>query len=116
MRIDTPEHSEAERSSEEDVAVIEASAALYSSSLTIVRTKKGLEGILQFIDFYRGHPNRFVQSRLMLGEILATAALTREESRGTHYREDFPRSDPAWGKRIVIFCGKRGFPVAGVLG
>jgi hypothetical protein len=53
--MNPPEHFEVERLSEEDVAVIEASAALYSSNLTIIRTKKGLEGILQFIDFYRGH-------------------------------------------------------------
>ena len=115
-RMNTPEHSEMERSSEEDVAFIKGSAALYSSNLTIVRTKKGLEEILQFVDFYRGHRNLFVRNRLLLGEILATAALTREESRGTHYREDFPRSDPAWGKRVVISRGQQGLPVAEVLG
>jgi fumarate reductase (CoM/CoB) subunit A len=102
MRMNTPEHSEVEPLSEEDVAVVEASAALYSSNLTIIRTKKGLEGTLQFIDFYRGHRNRLLKNRLMLGEILATAALTREESRGTHYREDFPESNPAWVRRLVV--------------
>ncbi len=108
MRMDTPEHSEAERLSEEDAAVVEASEGLYSSNLTIIRTKKGLEKILQFINFYGGHRSRFVQNRLILGEILATAALTREESRGTHYREDFPQNNPEWVKKVVLSRGKSG--------
>ncbi len=113
--MNTPDHFEVERLSEEDAAIIEASAALYSSNLTIVRTKKRLEGILQFIDFYRGHPNRFVQNRLMLGEILVIAALTREESRGTHYREDFPQSNPEWTRRVTVSRDKSGRPTATIL-
>jgi fumarate reductase (CoM/CoB) subunit A len=46
----------------------------------------------------------------MLGEILATAALTREESRGTHYREDFPQSNPEWNRRVTLSQGKSGMP------
>ncbi len=115
MKMKVPEYSELEELSEDDLKVIESSAALYSSNLTIIRTKKGLEGILRFIDFYRDHRNRFVQNRLVLGEILATAALTREESRGTHYREDFPQDNPEWVKRIALSQGKDMKPAVTIL-
>ncbi|MFR8549071.1 MAG: FAD-binding protein [Lachnospiraceae bacterium] len=39
---------------------------------------------------------------LTLSEALALAMSQRKESRGGHYRSDFPLTDPAWEKRIVI--------------
>ena len=90
--------------------LLQQSADLFYSNLTIIRTKKGLQEVLQFIDRHRGNPNAIVRNRLTLGSILSTAALTREESRGTHYREDFPERDPGWGKRIVISRGQGGEP------
>ena len=42
------------------------------------------------------------QSLLLVGRLLVTAARARRESRGSHYRADFPATDDAaWGKSLV---------------
>lgn len=38
---------------------------------------------------------------VLTAKLVARSAFDREESRGQHYREDFPQSDPAWQKLIV---------------
>jgi L-aspartate oxidase len=41
-------------------------------------------------------------SLIMVGGLMARAALRREESRGGHYRSDFPaRNDAGWGFRMA---------------
>ena len=53
--------------------------------------------ITQVIEFHQIH-NMFITAK-----IVVTAALTRTESRGAHYRNDFPeKNDKDWLKNIII--------------
>jgi succinate dehydrogenase/fumarate reductase flavoprotein subunit len=42
---------------------------------------------------------------IVVAKMVARSALVRTESRGAHYREDFPASDAAWLKNIVLKPG-----------
>jgi len=45
---------------------------------------------------------------LTVSEAIARSALERKESRGAHFREDFPAKDPAFGKfNVVVASGMR---------
>jgi L-aspartate oxidase len=39
---------------------------------------------------------------LLAGTLVARAALARRESRGSHYRADFPVPDPAFAQRQIV--------------
>jgi succinate dehydrogenase / fumarate reductase flavoprotein subunit len=50
-----------------------------------------------------------LRNLLTVSEIVARAALERKESRGGHFRDDFPEKDPSYGKfNIVIKRGQNG--------
>ena len=50
-----------------------------------------------------------LRNLITVSEIVARAALERKESRGGHFRDDFPDKDPAYGKfNIVIRRGSGG--------
>ncbi|MFA5787680.1 MAG: L-aspartate oxidase [Actinomycetota bacterium] len=49
----------------------------------------------------------------LVGLALVTAAVAREESRGCHWREDFPSTREAFRKRIVVSLGPDGLSLSG---
>lgn len=85
----------------------------------ILRTEQGLEEALVGLEDLRkrteqaksngdplfnlewGEAINLVNLRLV-AEMVTRSALARKESRGAHYRSDFPSSDPQWLKRIQI--------------
>jgi L-aspartate oxidase len=47
-------------------------------------------------------PSHELTNLLLTGRLVAEAALIRRESRGAHYRTDFPRPDDAWRRHLVF--------------
>jgi L-aspartate oxidase len=78
----------------------------------LIRDREGLEAAVAAFDVdwrwlaAQPLPATVEQARLasliMVGGLMARAALRREESRGGHYRSDFPaRADATWGFRMA---------------
>lgn len=76
----------------------------------IIRSASGLQEALatfnsireQGINAENSLELTLVQMMLDMAEVTAMAALLREESRGAHYRVDFPKEEEKWMKRIVL--------------
>lgn len=86
-----------------DKAILEESRQLFYRELTVVRTAEGLKHVLEFVGRYLQEDVCIeVKNQLLVGSLLAQAMLIREESRGTHYREDFPERREDCANRIVM--------------
>ena len=42
-----------------------------------------------------------LENMLLVGEMVSQAALKRHESRGVHYREDYPQEDAKWQATLI---------------
>jgi succinate dehydrogenase/fumarate reductase flavoprotein subunit len=49
-----------------------------------------------------------VQDMLKTAEAIILSALERKESRGAHYRADYPQLEPEWEKNIRVFKDNEG--------
>jgi L-aspartate oxidase len=74
--------------------------SLISETLGVVRDRAGLERSVAHLEplAFKGGSTA---DPALVALMIATAALAREESRGGHWRADFPRSSPAWARRLV---------------
>ncbi|MDO9044436.1 MAG: fumarate reductase (CoM/CoB) subunit TfrA [Methanobacteriaceae archaeon] len=89
------------------------------NNVAIIRTEQGLRMALRTISQLEGQLsrmnvpeeskfNRYLQDALEVenmietAKMVITAAVLRQESRGAHYREDFPETRDDWKKSIVL--------------
>ena len=74
----------------------------------VIRTQASLEKTLAALEKVAGNrsSNPCVEAwettnLLTLARVIVTSALIREETRGSHWREDFPKESASWMKRII---------------
>ena len=74
----------------------------------VIRTKESLQNTALTLEKIRtrSSSNPCVEAweatnLYTLAEVIVASALIREETRGSHWREDFPSESPSWVKRII---------------
>jgi L-aspartate oxidase len=80
----------------------------------IVRTEKALQGHLfwleSFLDWEKGEVHKTVYTKeeletyfmLLTARLITKASLQRTESRGGHFRNDYPRESDSWRRKNII--------------
>ena len=97
--------------------IFDALAETAGRNLMVVRTETGLRSAIEAIAYLRAERlpqvavdgvealRRAVEvdNSLLVADLMARAALMRKESRGSHFREDYPqRNDSEWGHSIIL--------------
>ncbi|HTU71678.1 MAG TPA: L-aspartate oxidase [Candidatus Baltobacteraceae bacterium] len=96
------ERSPAESSDADHNDVIGDLRNLMHTNVGLVRNEFGLrEALSRIEDLERGFPRagNDLRNLLVVARLIAEAALSRKESRGSHYRSDYPATDEALAKR-----------------
>ncbi|MEW6033899.1 MAG: FAD-binding protein, partial [Chloroflexota bacterium] len=83
--------------------------SLFWDEVGIVRSGEGLGAACetlaaweQMVPATTDRPSYELNNLVLAGRLMAEAALTREESRGAHFRTDFPRPSRSWRRHIVF--------------
>jgi len=78
----------------------------------MVRSKEGLEEAATALAYWEAslgtpidRPSYELANLVRVGRLMTEAALVRVESRGAHFRTDFPEPSPAWQRHIVFRRG-----------
>ena len=79
----------------EKVGIVRDGAGLAEAALTLALWQRTAP-------LSKDRPTQELVNLLLVGRIAAEAALVRQESRGAHYRTDFPQASDAWRRHIVF--------------
>jgi len=81
--------------------------AAVGRGLGVIRDAEGIRGTLDALDALSGEATTGeARNMLQVGKLIAAAALLREESRGAHWRLDFPESQPRFARRGAKTAGE----------
>jgi L-aspartate oxidase len=94
----------AEQTRRAEPAHVQALRQLMARHVAVIRSRDGLVhavGEIAAMERASAHMPS-LRNMAVTALMIATAALRRAESRGGHYRADFPKSDPAQAKRSYL--------------
>jgi L-aspartate oxidase len=104
-------HSLSQREAPKSVPAPSLSALqqLHWDKVGIIRNKKGLTEAANILAVWQkslpqptDRPSYELNNLVLTGWLITEAALLREESRGAHFRSDFPKNLPQWQRHIVF--------------
>ena len=105
---------ETEKRSDEDLNskdLRNSLASLMWRDVGITRSADSLQNAQDKVDFwsryvvdreFKALPGWELQNMLLVSQLMITSAIERRESRGVHYRSDFPETDPTFQKHISV--------------
>ncbi len=78
--------------------------AIMTLHVGVVRNAKGLKLALQALDQIaaEGKEDPLLANMVLTARLITTAALQRKESRGSHFRDDYPQANPSLATRTFI--------------
>jgi L-aspartate oxidase len=94
-----------------DLELVTAIRRLMWEKVGLVRDEAGLTSALAELERLSARHRRAsgeARNLLGVGRLVAAAALARRESRGGHYRSDYPVPDPAWKRRQFLTAAPDG--------
>ena len=90
------------------VASLTGLQQLLWDNVGIIRNKEGLARASDLLAVWQqasspptDHTAYELHNLILTGRLMTEAAYIREESRGAHFRTDFPKSSPRWQKHII---------------
>jgi succinate dehydrogenase / fumarate reductase, flavoprotein subunit len=90
-----------------DVGIVRDAEKLQRARASIVQLRQQARN-LAAKDVHELQSCLEIQDMLKTAEAIIVCALERTESRGAHYRSDYPQMDPAWEKNIYIRRDEQG--------